>query len=195
MWILLFASVCFFVAVSQANERVSEKQCLKIRKKANHWKPSPLSPYNDADLITPNLFLGNVCAAHNDFWLEMNEITMVISVAREWSFLPYHGTREIKFFHFLLDDSINEDGESVRNVLKEVARLIDSVRNEKVLVHCNMGISRSASVVLYYLMEYEMRGISYTTLEKFVKSKRPVTKPNPLYRRILLVSKLQKRDL
>ncbi|CAF4057535.1 unnamed protein product [Adineta steineri] len=52
-------------------------------------------------------------------------------------------------------------------------------KKEKVLVHCQMGISRSSSIVLAYLMKYH-----HDTLMKaydFLLDRRPISCPNPSF--------------
>ncbi|MCB1119044.1 MAG: dual specificity protein phosphatase family protein, partial [Chlamydiia bacterium] len=46
----------------------------------------------------------------------------------------------------------------------------------RVLVHCGAGVSRSASVVIAYLMKKE--GADYQSTFNFVKTKRPCVNPN-----------------
>lgn len=55
----------------------------------------------------------------------------------------------------------------------EVARL----SNGRVLVHCNAGVSRSATIVIAYLMQYN--DMDFNTAYKYVKSKRECIQPNP----------------
>ena len=49
----------------------------------------------------------------------------------------------------------------IRNVLEETGKLIDEIhRNgERVLVHCHVGVSRSSSVVLAYLMQFRQMSL------------------------------------
>lgn len=190
MSLLLIASVCLFVVLSRAVERVSPGQCVEIRKNAEHWKPSPSDHYNDADQITKNIFLGNVCAAHNDSWLDEENITVVISVASEWPELLYRGKRWVQFYHFPMEDTSLQSERVVRRTMRVLATLIHHLLTDEednsILVHCNMGISRSSAVVIHYLQEYEMSSSRYRSIEAFVREKRPVIKPNALFRRILV---------
>ena len=167
---------------------VTEEKCQQIRNAAQRWKPSPLSPYNDADHISNGLYIGNVCAAHNDEWLKKEGITMVISVAREWDYLAQGKGKGVAFHYFDIDDSVNENRDRILRLFKEIALLIHrelTVRGGKVLVHCNMGISRSSSVVLWYLEHYVYPHLSHDAVLKWVTQKRPVVRPNRLFNYIL----------
>lgn len=58
---------------------------------------------------------------------------------------------------------------------------IDYVRGhiengKNVLVHCAAGVSRSASLVIAYMMK--VKGMSFTESHNYVKSKRGVIQPN-----------------
>lgn len=63
--------------------------------------------------------------------------------------------------------------------------IIDSVvsRNEKILVHCVAGVSRSASMVIYYFMKkYNM---SYDRAFYLIQSKRNIINPNTSFNKQL----------
>lgn len=52
----------------------------------------------------------------------------------------------------------------------------DMLNKTNVLVHCQMGMSRSSSLVIAFLMkEY---GMSYAKARKFTKDKREIVQPN-----------------
>eukprot|EP00122_Pirum_gemmata_P008646 Pgem_evm1s7978 len=51
--------------------------------------------------------------------------------------------------------------------------------NSKILVHCKMGISRSSSAVIAFAMSHH--GWSFEYALEYVRSKRPVVKPNPAF--------------
>jgi dual specificity phosphatase 12 len=48
--------------------------------------------------------------------------------------------------------------------------------NEKILVHCFAGISRSTSVIIYYIMKHY--SVDYDTAYKIVLDARPIIQPN-----------------
>lgn len=58
-------------------------------------------------------------------------------------------------------------------------------KDGKVFVHCYAGVSRSATIVIAYLM-FE-HGLSYSAAIKLVKSKRPFINPNDGFRKQLLL--------
>ena len=55
----------------------------------------------------------------------------------------------------------------------------------KVLVHCFAGVSRSATIVIAYLMHEH--GLPYSAALKLVKSKRPFINPNDGFRKQLIL--------
>ena len=62
----------------------------------------------------------------------------------------------------------------------------------KILVHCSYGISRSASIVIAYLIK---TGLTYTEAYDFVKSKRDLIEPNKGFKKQLLVYGLKESGL
>ena len=171
---------------------VTLEQCEEIRLNANYWKPDEYDAYNDADDIEDGLYLGNVCAAHNPGWLRKHNITIIVNLAREWKEACLIPGYDIRHFNYVLDDSASEDENRTRHLFKEAAKTIALFMKEKVtpvLVHCNMGISRSASAVLTYLQQKYPRR-SHRQLLRMIQARRPVTRPNDLFGRILTENEL-----
>lgn len=52
-------------------------------------------------------------------------------------------------------------------------------QRKKVLVHCRLGVSRSASIVLAYLLKNSDKSLKEVWKE--VREKRPIVKPNPSF--------------
>lgn len=169
---------------------VTDEQCIDIRLNAAYWKDDDYDYYNDADSITNGLYLGNVCAAHNLTWLEKHHITLIVSIAREWPSYTCPDVQKVKQISYTLDDSQYEVEENAKDILEKGSLLIKNhIDNNigNILVHCNMGISRSTSLVIRYLqLRYPKQ--SYRKLLAIVKNKRRVVKPNNLLGRILVVN-------
>jgi protein tyrosine/serine phosphatase len=177
---LLFLLLVGGLSQELTGQLVDEDVCMSRYLEANIVKQ-----YNNADRIIDNIYLGDVCAAHNRTWLVDNNISFVFNVASEWNNTTYHG---IELLYFPFDDATNLDIKSTRRLINNIAsRLVDIVidhSTSNILVHCNMGISRSSAVVVRYLqIAYHM---NYRTAMKLIKDIRPVTKPNSLFKRILI---------
>ena len=66
-------------------------------------------------------------------------------------------------------------------------------KNEKVLVHCHMGISRSATIVISYIMKTQKMGWFDALL--FVSKKRPIICPNQGFMYSLMDYEIKLRSL
>ena len=100
-------------------------------------------------------------------------MTHVINVSVEHQ-CPF--PERIKYLHIELEDV---EDVSLKDHFEEAIRLIESAFEytaNRVLVHCNLGISRSSTIVLAYLM----KTYNATLVEafKFLRHRRPVVCPN-----------------
>ncbi|MDB4769325.1 dual specificity protein phosphatase family protein [bacterium] len=131
--------------------------------------------------ITPQLFLGNENNARNLPWLRSKGITHIVNISQE---VPNYFPGKFGYLNFKIDDIPSEANNLAKN-LYQISLFIDSVINSggKVLVHCRAGVSRSASVVIYYLMKKYK--VPYTEALKYVRSKRWIVNPNPGFVQIL----------
>ena len=125
------------------------------------------------DEIMGNLYLGNRLSSDINN-LKETGITKVLSVIEDFAKPEYKDTDNIK--HKLV--SIG-DSESI-NIIKYFGECINFIKGEeKVLVHCAGGISRSATVVIAYVMW--KKKIPFLKALEFVLEKRGVA-PNPGFR-------------
>lgn len=138
-------------------------------------------PNDPALIIEPFLYLGSAYAASNPKVLQYYGITHVLNVAME---LPVHNrfNFRVKTKQIMADDS---QSYNIRYNFEEAFKFIEDARAKggRVLVHCAMGISRSATIVLAYLM-YKYR-VPLNTAYEFVKARRPEINPNPGFMSIL----------
>eukprot|EP01097_Dermamoeba_algensis_P011527 TRINITY_DN8951_c0_g1_i1.p1 TRINITY_DN8951_c0_g1~~TRINITY_DN8951_c0_g1_i1.p1 ORF type:complete len:322 (-),score=82.49 TRINITY_DN8951_c0_g1_i1:78-1001(-) len=124
------------------------------------------------DQIIPRLFLSDYLAAQNKQLLDKNKIKFILVVG---SNLKAHFPEDYNYHTIDVKDEVNEElmlhFPSAHQFIKE------GIEKGGVLVHCSQGISRSASVVLSYVMKEE--GLTYTEALEKVKAKREVICPNP----------------
>lgn len=118
---------------------------------------------NDYDRVIPGLYIGSFDARHAGIW------DVVISMTRSEK-IP-------GVVHKVVDIDDSPDA----NILKYLDTLVDFIHlhrsNEKrVLVHCMAGISRSATVVIAYLMKYKR--MTLDNAYEFLQMRRSWIQPN-----------------
>jgi len=127
------------------------------------WKEPP-----SIDKITDKLYLGNECGAHNQEMLTKLGITHILVAG---NYLHQKFPKNYKYLKLPLIDRPKQD---LFAHLQDAFDYIDS--GEKVLVHCAGGMSRSASIVIAYVMVKNKW--KYEETYKFLKEKRPIVCPN-----------------
>ena len=144
--------------------------------------------FNDMDEIIDNLYLGNLSSAENVTKLKELGIKKVLSLLD--GFFPYYKKSDnITQKKFTIHDF------EIENIIKIFGDCIKFIKGEeKVLVHCAAGASRSATVVIAYLMW--KKKIPYEEALKFVQEKRYIVWPNPGFKEQLKLfdKKLKEKD-
>ena len=129
-----------------------------------------MSKYNDMDQITETIWLGNRDASINIEELKKVGIKKVLCVLDG---IPpvYEEKDEIKQKCLKIADNPSF------NIIKYFGDSLNFISgDEKVLVHCLAGSSRSASIVIAYIMW--KKKMKYMDALEFVKSKRSYIYPN-----------------
>jgi predicted protein tyrosine phosphatase len=119
--------------------------------------------------ITEKVFLGNIQDAQNIEFITKNKITLIISVLGE-NLRQFH--KDVKQVMFPIHDMPHE------NIIPIAEKCYDLILKNKghVLVHCMQGVSRSSSVVIYYIMKrFKM---NYDDTRAYVKEYRSMIWPN-----------------
>lgn len=142
--------------------------------------------HNKADQVDENLFIGNEDSASDLDWLTSTGISHIINCAKE---IPNFYEGQLRYLRLDLADGQNEVSteDDLYRVAEGAYRYINSILRRdpkvKILVHCRAGISRSSSIVVYYLMR--RRGMSYDQALKYLKDRRPIVSPNTWYEKQL----------
>jgi len=131
--------------------------------------------------IMGKLWISNRCALYCTEFFQRENITHIISVVRTCHPKIPLGTNQ---YHIPLKDVPEAN---IKDHFSTAVEFIHEMRckGESVLVHCNKGRSRSATIVLAYLLWLQLRDnydenhenvLNYALA--MLKSKRPIVKPN-----------------
>ena len=132
-------------------------------------------PYTtfEATQITDQLYLGDINDAFNVDALKERNITNVVTCVK--SLEPFYPEQGFDYLNLHLYDMADE---SIEHVFDESYQYIDKAIGDgkSVLVHCMKGKSRSATILIAYLMR--KNHWTYEETFKFVKHKRDLVQPN-----------------
>ncbi|CAD7971788.1 unnamed protein product [Amoebophrya sp. A120] len=142
----------------------------------DHWS-------SHSSEIFPWLFLGGRRNAENEIELiERTKITHILNVAVELvNYLPL--PLQNRFVEKTIPLNDTQDEKLLENGLRDAARYINDVHindpenKNRILVHCTQGVSRSASTIIAYLMEYKHFRLNEAFY--YLKDKRSIIDPRP----------------
>nr|XP_012229742.1 PREDICTED: uncharacterized protein LOC105676439 isoform X1 [Linepithema humile] len=126
-----------------------------------------------ASRVLPFLYLGNGRDAADLQLLRALGATRVLNVTSQ---LPgYHEERGITYRKIPASDSGQQN---LKQYFQEAFEFIEEARKtgSSVLVHCQAGVSRSATIAIAYIMWH--KGLSMVEAYKLVKNVRPIISPN-----------------
>jgi protein-tyrosine phosphatase len=126
--------------------------------------------YSESNEIIDNLYLGSSFNAYSITELTNKKINVIINVTEEIDNF-YQTNPKITYYRFPIKDNNLDD---ITEILDQTYEIIEShlIKGDNILVHCFMGASRSASVIIYYLMK--KYNWSYIQSHQLVYNKRKV---------------------
>uniref|UniRef100_A0A8R1HYB3 Protein-serine/threonine phosphatase n=1 Tax=Caenorhabditis japonica TaxID=281687 RepID=A0A8R1HYB3_CAEJA len=126
--------------------------------------------------IVPNLYLAGRTVAQNSELLSEKNVTTVINVSdRE---IPHYPQSHPSIRHYKFYPTSDTANAKFDAFLEEAIRLIHESRlhGNGVLVHCFLGVSRSATLVAFYLIS--IYGMTWKDAVDFVRQRRVSANPN-----------------
>ncbi|XP_026873447.2 dual specificity protein phosphatase 13A family protein [Electrophorus electricus] len=151
---------------------------------------------NHVDEVWPNLFLGNMYMSHDRYGLWRLGITHVLNAAHGKMCCKgsddFYGTT-VKYYGVAANDLPTFDMSVFFYPSSKYIHQALSTAGAKIFVHCAVGVSRSATLVLAYLMIYH----DYTLVDAIqkVKEKRWIFPNRGFLRQLItLNSKLQRKS-
>lgn len=124
--------------------------------------------------LTPTIYLGNFIDACRIGQLRENRIKRVLSVINHEmpdAVKKLYRDNGIEHYAFLVHDRPSQD---LIPYLEPCYSILSD--NVKTLVHCHMGISRSASIVIYYMMRFHE--LDYDAAYLYIRARRRYIQPN-----------------
>jgi len=142
-------------------------------------------PIGASEILPGFLFLGSCRDARDRIQLSSLNVKYIVNCAKEWK--NAHPEDFIYHDAHLMD----VEDQDLAHALQPVFEFIEQARqaNERVLVHCVVGKSRSASVVISYLMKFHAMKLR----EAFhhVKERRSLIQPNEGFMKQLIEMELE----
>lgn len=126
----------------------------------------------DANEIIEGLYLGSLSAVYNYEHLKQNNITHIISIIPGFT-PPYPND-----FEYMIVNALDDEQTNLFNVFEKTNKFINKAyeENGKILVHCAVGRSRSATIVCAYIIDSFGMNVDYVL--NVVKEKRNIVEPN-----------------
>ena len=130
-------------------------------------------------IIQDKLFLGDSSDAKNYDILHALGITHILNITTNVD--NYFEDKNITYKRLKILDRSNDEtlkifGDNITNCVEYIHNSLSQNNNNKVFVHCQFGISRSASMVIGYIMKY--RNMTYMDAFNYVKQRRSLVNPN-----------------
>ena len=138
------------------------------------------------DEIIDNVYVGNYAFALNKKLLLQNKITHILNCGMGLKNF-YKNEKIFNYLHIPLYDSKTQDlGQYIDKITNFVE--VGSTNNNKILIHCGEGVSRSAAVCLMYLIN--KKGLTYNKARETFINNRAGCCPNEGF-----VSQLKKKSI
>ena len=123
--------------------------------------------------ILDNIYLGDISAAENETYLKNFNISIVINCAYE------HRSeyKDLKAYEFNLTDHFPQKLFPAFEIAYKIIKQYN--QNNKIFIHCILGKSRSASLVIFYIMKEKKW--DYDKSFEYVKNIRNNVDPNSYF--------------
>jgi atypical dual specificity phosphatase len=123
--------------------------------------------------IIPNLFIGDETNSNDGYELNYFKISIIVNTAIEINRIAYH-YKLVDYKNVLAYD---DDDFKINRFFDDTSDYIHKNINEnKILVHCAMGRSRSVSIIIAYLIKYHK--MTTDKALEMIKKVRPCAQPN-----------------
>ena len=129
---------------------------------------------SDMTYIKNNFYLGNAYNSRDYIKLKENNIGLIVNCTKD---VPNFFPNEFNYINVCVEDTnTNSIIDLLDKILIDINNYITNNNNKNVLIHCFMGSSRSASILIGYMIKY--MGLNRRDSLNFLKEKRPIVNLN-----------------
>ena len=140
--------------------------------------------YDTISQITDNIYLSNIIGAHYIIHDNSNILNISCVINCTKTIPNYFEKNNITYMRVPVDDTtmqnIEQYFDSTYNFIEKCIS-----ENKKILIHCYAGVSRSATILIAYLIRKNKWSLDNTIA--FVKSKRSIIHPNQDFYKALVI--------
>jgi len=147
-----------------------KKSPIRIFEKDNLLKKINSFLLSDPNHIIDNIYLGNGNNAANINTLNKFKIDIIINVTQE---LDNYFEDKFEYYKFEL---LDEQNNNISNYFENCINIYKNNSNKNIFIHCFMGSSRSAIMVLLYLIH--IKNMTLKNSITFLKKKRDIININ-----------------
>lgn len=129
--------------------------------------------FSEPTYVIDNIYIGSAYNAASYNTLKKFNIHTILNITNEIS--EYYPD-DFLYKTYKIYDNNKDD---ISEYLNDAYNYINNNAEKNILIHCYMGASRSASIVIYYLIK--KHNMSLDEAYKFLKDKRPTINPSKKY--------------
>mmetsp|Transcript_43866 Transcript_43866/g.86041 ORF Transcript_43866/g.86041 Transcript_43866/m.86041 type:complete len:241 (-) Transcript_43866:28-750(-) len=159
----------------QSTKKIVKRR--KIPKPDGLMVLSIITQEKNTSMILPYLYVGGYCGLQDEpYSLATHGIEFVVNCSDKSKPLPPPYSTPFTFYDVKLDDCPSCDlSEAISTVVPIIQNA--KIKGKKCLIYCNIGMSRSVSLALAYLIVSE--GMSLLKAMELMKTRRRIASPNP----------------
>ena len=124
------------------------------------------APIRSMIYIIDNIYLGNAYNASNYSYLMDNNIRCIVNATDE---IENYFEYDNKFTYMKLNGVIDNSKGTIKSYFDDFIQFMTENKNSNILIHCYMGSSRSATLIVLYLIYFKMYSLDDAI--KFIENK------------------------
>eukprot|EP00301_Raphidiophrys_heterophryoidea_P002063 c10964_g1_i1.p1 GENE.c10964_g1_i1~~c10964_g1_i1.p1 ORF type:complete len:183 (-),score=34.88 c10964_g1_i1:755-1303(-) len=134
-------------------------------------RPQPTQRFTKPSYITDHIYLGDETSATNLEFLRESNIDRILIAS--FGLTKHFQDQGISYLQLDISDSPSTN---ITQFFDQAIEFITRTKQTNVLIHCKHGVSRSASIVMAYLIK--VRGMDFGEAMQLTKCRRNVVCPN-----------------